>query len=630
MNEHSFTAIIDMADHYFQSGNLAKAEAICLQVLAIQPDNAEALFMAGAIAFQQSRHNEALALFERAAVRAPNIAAIQNNIGTTLKLLMRFDEATSAFSLAVALQPDYPHAWFNLGSIERENGHTDKAEDAFRHCLKHDPDHAEACNKLGEILANRSDYHEALALFRKSESLYPYSPILLNNLGNLLKFMGRADEAISYYNRAYELMRDNPSPLSNKLICMLCSASDTAEEIFIEHRKWGECFADQFLDKLPIYTNDLFHDRPLKIGYVSRDFRAHPVAFFIEPILASHDRTQVSVHAYLDLPQSDAITNQLRQHVENWHPIDGMSDEAVADQVRQDGIDILIDLGGHTAHNRLLVFARKPAPVQVTWLGYAATTGLLSIDYRLTDEKADPPGMTERYHTETLYRLPDSFLCYRPAVNAPDIGPLPAREKRRVTFAAFNHLAKLTPEAVEIWSHILAEVPSSKLIFKAQGVHHHDMQEEIRNLFSRHGISADRLELYGKFPGIYSHLNLFNQVDIALDTFPYNGTTTTCESLWMGVPVITLEGNSHVSRVGVSLLSSVGLSDMIAVDRNDYIARAVSLAGNLDLLELLRSNLRQMMLRSPLLDTVGFTRNLEAAYRAMWQRWCQAQPQLSP
>jgi len=630
MNEQSLSSIIDLADHHFKSGHLDKADAICRQVLAIQPGNAEALFMAGTIAFQQSRHEEALALFEQAALNAPSIAAIQNNIGTTLKRLKRPEEATLAFSHAVELQPDYAVAWFNLGSIERENGNADKAEEAFRRCLEHDSGHAEACNKLGEILANRSDYHQALALFRKSESLNPNSPILFNNLGNLLKFMGRAEEAIGCYDRAFELLRDNPTSFSNKLLCMLCSASRSAEEIYIEHRKWGELFADTYLDSIPTHKNDQSPDRPLKVGYVSRDFRAHPVAFFIEPILASHDHSRISVYTYLDLPQSDAITGQLRQHVENWRDITGMTDDDVAEQVRRDEIDILVDLGGHTAYNRLLVFARKPAPVQVTWLGYAATTGLLSIDYRITDEKADPPGMTEAYHSETLYRLPDSFLCYRPAVNAPDVGHLPAGEKKRITFAAFNHLAKLSHEAVAVWSRILAEVPGSHLAIKAQGLHHPDMQEEMLDLFSKHGISADRLELHGKLPGIYSHLDLFNQVDISLDAFPYNGTTTTCESLWMGVPVITLAGSSHVSRVGVSILTSIGLQDMIATGIDDYVARAVSLAGNPELLNLLRANLRKMMLRSPLLDTVGFTRNLEDAYRAMWKQWCQVASQPAP
>jgi len=630
MTEQSDQSIINQADHYYRSGDLIAAESLCQSVLAVQPGNLEALFMAGTIAFQRSRLDEALKLFKHAALQAPTIAAIHNNIGTTLKLLRRPEEATAVFRRAVELQSDYAVAWFNLGSIELENGHTGKAEEAFRRCLEHDPDHAEACNKLGEILADKSDYLKALSFFKKSEALYPDSPILCNNLGNLLKFMGRAEDAVNYYTKATDILGDDPSPFSNKLLCMLCAALRTPEETFAEHRKWGKCFADKFLDSIPKHGNDQSPDRPLKVGYVSRDFRAHPVAFFIEPILASHDHSRISVYTYLDLPQSDAITGQLRQHVENWRDITGITDDDVAEQVRRDEIDILVDLGGHTAYNRLLVFARKPAPVQVTWLGYAATTGLLSIDYRITDEKADPTGMTEAYHSETLYRLPDSFLCYRPAVNAPDVGHLPAGEKKRITFAAFNHLAKLSHEAVAVWSRILAEVPGSHLAIKAQGLHHPDMQEEMRDLFSKHGISADRLELHGKLPGIYSHLELFNQVDISLDTFPYNGTTTTCESLWMGVPVITLAGSSHVSRVGVSILTSVGLQDMIATGIDDYVARAVSLAGNPELLNLLRANLRKMMLRSPLLDTAGFTRNLEAAYRAMWKQWCQVASQPAP
>lgn len=629
MNKQSLIAILDMAEFHDNAGHIEEAKAICGQVLVDAPDCIEALFLLGNIAHREGQFEESVELFTRAAAIDPENPVILNNLGNALASLKKLDEAAFACRKAITFDPGYSLAWYNLGEFECLLGNHQEALKAFRRCIELTPDRVEAYIKLGEILAETSVYSEALAAFRSAENLPPCSHVLYMSLANLLKFMGRTDEALTYYSKVAELIPDNPLPRSSMLLTMLNSPALTPEEIFLAHQAWAEHFADPI--KHPSsYCNDVSPDRKLRIGYVSGDFRAHPIAFFIEPILSTHDRTQFSIHVYADLPSADLITEQLKVLVDFWRPTNGLTDVQAFEIIQKDAIDILIDLSGHTVYNRLLLFARKPAPVQVSWLGYAATTGLHSIDYRITDGKADPPGMTEQYHSENLYRLPDCFICYRQAVGTPDIGPLPARGKGWITFAAFNHFSKVTPETIATWSQILAKVSGSRLMIKSHGLDHEDMQRDVRGMFERHGISPDRLELYGRLPGVHGHLDLFNQVDISLDTFPYNGTTTTCESLWMGVPVITLAGTAHVSRVGVSLLTSVGLTDMIASDRDDYVARAVSLAGNLDLLDLLRTNLRGMMLRSPLLDTIGFTRNLEAAYRAMWQQWCQAQPQSAP
>jgi len=293
----------------------------------------------------------------------------------------------------------------------------------------------------------------------------------------------------------------------------------------------------------------------------------------------------------------------------------------VEDLIRNDQIDILVDLAGHTANNHMLLFAKKPAPVQVTYLGYPNTTGLPTMDYRITDEWADPIGQTEHLHTEELTRLPKSFLCYKPPENAPEVLSLPALSKGNVTFGSFNNRSKVTPETVKIWSAILKAVLNSRLILKSKALNDKETCQVLREMFFENGVSPEQIELVGYLP-FEQHLRLYNRIDIGLDTFPYNGTTTTCEAMWMGVPVIALAGESHASRVGVSLLSNVGLSELIAESTEDYIKKAVTLADNLDKLQDLRANLRPLMARSPLMDATGFTRSLEAAYRKMWKRWC--------
>jgi predicted O-linked N-acetylglucosamine transferase (SPINDLY family) len=386
-------------------------------------------------------------------------------------------------------------------------------------------------------------------------------------------------------------------------------------------------FAKQIIEPLSldtiIHTNERIPARKLKIGYVSPDFRRHAVAYFIEPVIIAHNHEYFEVFCYSNSVKHDEVTKRIQAHADQWRNIVGMSDEQVTELIRKDGIDILADLAGHTAYNRILVFARKPAPIQVSWIGYLATTGLSTMDYKIVDNYTDPLGLTEQFYTENLMRLPESFLCYLPDRASPEIGPLPAMSTGHITFGSFNNFAKVTPQVFALWAKILNEIPDSRLILKGRSFHDKTTCNYTINMFTQRGIAAERITLqyWDQSP---KHLESYNLVDIGLDTLPFNGATTTCEALWMGVPVITLAGTAYHSRVGVSLLSNVGLPDLVANTPDEYISIAVNLAKDLNRLKSLRGYLRNIMRYSPLCNAKKFTLNLEMCYRTMWEIWCKS------
>jgi predicted O-linked N-acetylglucosamine transferase (SPINDLY family) len=350
------------------------------------------------------------------------------------------------------------------------------------------------------------------------------------------------------------------------------------------------------------------------------------VAYFLEPILAAHDRERVEYLCYAELPHPDEVTQRLQSMAAGWRSTVGVADPAVAQQIRADKIDIAIDLAGHTANTRITVFAYKPAPVQMTYLGYPFSTGLETINYRLTDAYADPPGQSEMFYSERLLRLPQTAWCYRPPSATPDVAPPPMQRNGFVTFGSFNNIAKLGAGAVVTWSHILAAMPTARLALKSPGLGDDVTRSRILQMFADNGIGADRLRLIEYDPSLADHLQRYSEIDIALDAFPYCGTTTTCEAMWMGVPVVTLAGKIHVARVGVSLLSNVGLTDLIAPDRDQYVTIACGLAQDAEKLKSLRSTLRQRMRASPLCDEASFTRSFEELLRGAWREWCSSSP----
>ena len=371
------------------------------------------------------------------------------------------------------------------------------------------------------------------------------------------------------------------------------------------------------------YANVREAARRLKIGYVSPDFRGHSVAYFVEPLLKGHDRQAVEVFCYAEVTRPDTVTAHLQGLVDHWLVTVGLSDEELAERIRADGIDILVDLAGHTANNRLRVFARKPAPVQVTWLGYPNTTGLEAIDYRLVDAVTDPVGEADAWASETLVRLEGGFLCYGGLKDAPEPTVPPCLKTGTVTFGSFNNPAKVSAATFDAWATLLSRLPQARLLLKGKPFADAATRALFLARLGERGVAAERVELVAWLPGTAAHLALYHRVDIALDPFPYNGTTTTCEALWMGVPVVTLRGDRHAGRVGASLLSQIGLTDLIANSVEEYVEIALALARNPGRLDDLRRALRPRMAASPLCDGRAFARKMEAAFRTMWQVWCE-------
>jgi protein O-GlcNAc transferase len=438
----------------------------------------------------------------------------------------------------------------------------------------------------------------------------------------LLQAQGDLDAAVTAYRQALTLDPDFADAHSNLLLCLHYRPDVDAAELFAEHQRWGEQHGAPLAAMIATHANARDPKRRLRIGYVSPDFRAHSVSHFIAPVLAHHERRHFEVYCYYNAHQVDATTERLKGLADHWRNIAHLTDAEVAALIGQDGIDILVDLAGHTAHNRLLLFARKPAPIQVTYLGYPDTTGLATIDYRLTDALTDPPGASERFHTEALVRLSQGFLTYQPSAESPPVNALPTLGGDQITFGSFNNAAKLNTAVIALWAQILRALPHAHLILKAAQLGDADTAERFRQRFAEHAIAPERLQILGAFASEGDHLKAYHGIDIALDPFPYNGTTTTCEALWMGVPVITLAGQTHAGRVGLSVLTQAGLSELITPTPEAYVERAIELAKDLPRLQALRQGLRARLAASALCDAHGFTQALETAYREMWERYC--------
>ncbi len=600
------------------------ASSVCGEVLKLDPGNAEAKYILARIAASEDK-------YEVAADLMAQICAV-----TTREVLhndyyfyhAKADNLSRAVKFFRCLVKDDPYnysAWYYLGLSCLDLGELEGSRQALTRATILRPESSAAFYHLAIAHQRSGSLSSAEANCLRALHLAPGNACYNNCLANILKAQGRADEAAAYYEKAIEFLPENNAYFSNCLMNFLCTTRYSAEHIFAEHHRWGDNCCKIAGAHFSEYDNNLSLTRLLRIGYVSSDFCMHPVAFFIEPLITLHDRAVVEIYLYANVKANDAVTEQLRQRRVVWRDIYWKADDVVCDMVRSDGIDILVDLGGHTKHNRLSVFARKPAPVQVSWLGYANTTGLHTVDYRFTDNVADPPGMTEQYHTEQLYRLPGSFLCYHPPLNFPELTQLPLLENGYITFVALNNIAKVNDHLFTMWAKVLKRVPGSRLMLKEQVlVDDPGFRSAILERFAEVGITADTLLILKSSPTVHEHLQRVAQGDIALDSYPYHGTTTTCEALWMGVPVVTRSGSVHVSRVSTSLLTSVGLPELIAGSEDEFVEIAVTLATDCERLKNYRLHLREMMQKSSLMDLAGFARKIEDAYRDVWQRWCQS------
>ena len=601
------------------AGQLDAAIAAFRRAIALKHNLPEVHASLGTALKDTGQLDEAIAAYRQAIALRPNSPEAHSNLGNALRDCGKLDEAIAALRTAIALGPGLPEVHSNLGNALRDNGQLDEAIAAYRRSIALKPTYAKARYNLASAMYDKGQLDQAITHFQEAIALDPGFPGAHGNLGNALLVSGRLHEAIASYRQAIALKPDYREAHGNLVFALNYHPEFDAQSIADEHRRWGKRHAEPLREFIQPHHNDRNPERCLRIGYVSRDFRAHSVAFFIEPLLAFHDPAQVDVFCYASVIRPDPVTARLRGLVPHWRDIARVSDEEAAGIIRDDGIDILVDLSGHTSHNRLPIFARKPAPVQVSWLGYPNTTGMTAMDCRLTDAHADPPGSTEPLHTEELVRLPDCAWCFRPPEDAPPVCLPPAAHAGFITFGCFNSLPKINGPLLELWSQILRAVPGSRLLLKNASLPNASVQERLKSAFGDFGISPERIEMAGFAPSMAGHLAAYHRVDIALDTFPYHGTTTTCEALWMGVPVITLAGNTHASRVGVSLLSNVGLGELIAHSGSDYVGTATSLAADLPRLAQLRATLRARMQTSVLTDAPRFARNIEAAFRQMWR-----------
>jgi predicted O-linked N-acetylglucosamine transferase (SPINDLY family) len=583
---------------------------------------AQRFFQLANVSAMQGKTDEAVTYFERTLALRPDYAEAHTNLGNVFLAQGRIDRAVVHFERALSFMPD-ARIHHNLGIAYALQRKLDRAVDQHERALALRPDYAEAHNGLGLALMSQWKMDQAVKHFQRAVALQPDFPEAHNNLGLALGLLGKTEQAVALYERALALRPGYTEAHSNLLLALNYVAASDPVAVYTSHRNYAKRQEAALAVSVPAHVNDRTFERRLKIGYVSADFRRHSVAHFIEPVLEHRDRDRFEVFCYYSYPHEDEITQRLKSRADCWRCIFNLSDEIAARQIRADQIDILIDLNGHTSSNRLPVFARKPAPIQVTWLGYPNTTGLAAMDYRLTDDFADPVGMTEHLYSEKLVRLPQCFSCYQPPAEAPEVSSLPARENGYITFGSFNNLAKITPEVMSVWARILQAIPDSRLILKYLSLDVMAVQQSVRKEFMELGIAPERLELLGRDHSQGDHLWRYRDVDIGLDTFPYNGTTTTCDALWMGVPVVTLAGRTHAGRVGVSQMNNLGLTELIGTTPQEYIAAALRLASDLDRLYALRKELRARMAASPLMDGPHFTKNLEQAYLFMWKNWCQ-------
>jgi len=537
------------------------------------------------------------------------------------------DNAEAARMLAASFErePDNPEAHYNLGLVHAALGRNKEAEESYRRGLALKPNSVDGHNNLGVLLESVGRYDEAEACYRAAIVMAPAVPHLHNNLGVLLKESGRLAESLAVHRRTVELDPRLPAGRSNLLYTLNYDETVSPQALHAEHVAWGQSEGSRFPTAGARFANSPEPERRLRVGYVSGDFRHHSVAFFFAPLLDAHDRAGVEVFLYPNDTRADAMTARLKERADHWVPIHHLSDELAAARIREDAIDILVDLSGHTSQNRMMLFARKPAPLAVSWLGYPNTTGLAAIDYRLTDAVADPPGEADKLHSERLVRLKPGFLCYRAPDDAGPVAPLPARAAGYVTFGSFNNVAKLSPATIALWARLLREVPDARLLLKASQFKDAGTRQRVADAFAAAGVAAERLTVLPPQATTAGHLAEYARVDIALDPLAYNGTATTCEALWMGVPVVTLRGDRHAARVGASILGAVGFERLIAPTPDEYVATAAGLARDLTDLAALRAGLRERMRASPLADGAGFARTVEVAYRTLWRDWCAAQ-----
>ena len=616
-------------------------------------DIADALIAEGNKAENSGKLREACEQYRKAVVAAPAYAKAHLNLGIGLEAAGDTDAAIRSYEAALAIDRGDAYANYNLGKVLCGRGDFARAEPLLRAALHRKPEFPEAQVVLSGLYESRGDLAAAVSALESALKQRPdWGGVLFNYavmlwklrrnseaetvlrraitidpglvpayglLGNILRAQARIPEALEVLGTARKLDPGRLDIESTELFVLTCWEEISSEALFARHKDFGERLERAIARRFEPFGNSREPERRLRVGYVSGDFNFHPVAFFTIPLFERHDRSAWEIFCYWTGNTVDDFTRQVQARADVWRDAASMSDTALAETINRDGIDILVDLSGHSGFFRLGVFAQQPAPVQLTWLGYLSTTGMTRIQYRLCDRHSDPPGISDRFHTETLVRLPDSQWCYRPVVSIDCSEDPPFRRNGFITFGSFSNVLKLSPMVRRLWAEILTRLPDSRIVFA--GVPQGPIRDRLIGDFEKAGIAAGRVAIFPRV-GSADYFRSFNDIDVALDTTPYSGGTTTCDTLWMGVPIVTVPGTRSISRSTASILATLGLSEWIAASPEDYVRLAVERAGDKTAIAELRRTLRERMRRSPLMDELQFARDVEDAYRRMWRTWC--------
>lgn len=587
-NPGDATPLCKLASMQMDFGKLQDAERNLRKAINIQPDYADAIGTLGILLINRGQYQEADARFHQVLQIRPNDAVAFDNLGLILYLQGRFNEAIEFFQKAIQHNPEFVNSHNNLGSAYKQLGRRQDAKASYQHVLR----------------------------------LQPESDTAHNNLGLVYADMGEIDQAESMYRKALALNPDFAEAHTNLLFVLNYHPKLSGAEVYAAYEDYERKFAQRYQREWRSFDNPRQPGKRLKIAYVSPDMRSHSIRHFLEPLLKRHDKNVVEIYAYAHLNWEDAVTARYKTYVDHWVPTLHLSDEALAARIRADGIDIAIDLASHTGNSRLLMFARKPAPVSVSWLGYAYTTGVKAIDYMLMDSTSMPPG-SEAVFAEKPWRIDTPGYVYRPAENMGEVSPLPALQNKHLTFGCLSRSIRINDKVIAVWARILNQVTDARLIIDSNNFNELSMQEAYITKFATHGIDSSRLEI-----GFHSPpWDVMRKIDIGLDCFPHNSGTTLFESLYMGIPYVTLASRPSMGLLGSSILEGAGHPEWIARTEQEYIDKAVALASDLTGLAQLRMGLREQTKASPLMDETGFARKMEAAYRGMWKKWCEQNPE---
>jgi predicted O-linked N-acetylglucosamine transferase (SPINDLY family) len=667
---------LHLAVQHHQAGRLAEAEALYRQILALQPAEADALHLLGVIALQRGQLLAASDLISRSLTINPRSAAARSNLSDAWRRLGRLDDAVAECRRALDLEPNYPEACnhlglalavqgdedqaiaayrralelrpgfaeahYNLANVLKEQGRIDEAIAGYQRALEHKPHYFDASVNLGNALKACGRLDEAFLTYRHALEIAPGNSVALNNLGSALKLAGSLPEAIASFRAAIAADPGHPVAYSNLIYTLHFAPGDQRTAISDAQRAWHRQLGESANQCPPVYAHVRNPERPLRIGYVSPEFRDHVTGRYLVPLFQCHDREQFQIVCYSGVTHPDRMTEDFRRRAHLWRNTVGVPDDALAETIHADGIDILVDLTQHLAGNRLPVFARRPAPLQLSFAGYPESTGVEAIEYRVSDqwlegdlrlpigdcrlgeasmrtetsEAASTLPYLDKEH-ERVYLL-DSFWCYDPCGLEVPVNELPAIACGHVTFGCLNNFCKVNEPVLHLWSRVLRALPETRLLLLSSIGSH---RQRTLDFFAMQGISASRIEFVAPCPR-QSYLELYHRVDVALDTFPYNGHTTSLDALWMGVPVVSLAGNTAVSRAGSSQLSNLGLPELAAFTEDTFVETATVLARHLPRIAELRRTLRPRLESSVLMDAPRFAREIEAIYRTLWRHWC--------